>query len=238
MADTYSRQAGQSAIYSDGTYLRNNPSWHAQDSAWKAGQIAAVLTRNALRPKTVAEIGCGAGQILVELASKMPETRFTGYEISPQAYVFCSAKTSRTVAFLQRNLFEEDSRYDCLLCIDVFEHVPDYMGFLKSLRDKADTKIFHIPLDLTAAALMRGKLMHVRETAGHLHYFTRETALATLSDCGYTIVDEFYTTAFMGIPPTTLLSRLAWLPRRVLYALAPQFMQRLIGGCSLMVLAR
>ena len=41
------------SIYTDGTYLRNNPEWHADDSAWKADHVARLLERNALAPKTV-----------------------------------------------------------------------------------------------------------------------------------------------------------------------------------------
>ena len=33
------------SIYTNGTYLRNNPVWHADDSAWKAGHVATMLER-------------------------------------------------------------------------------------------------------------------------------------------------------------------------------------------------
>ena len=42
----------ESTIYSDGTYLANNPGWHADDSAWKAGHIATMLARHAIVPRT------------------------------------------------------------------------------------------------------------------------------------------------------------------------------------------
>ena len=61
-----------SNIYQDGTYLANNSDWHVADSPWKAEQICAILDRNRLAPKTVCEVGCGAGQILRILSERLP----------------------------------------------------------------------------------------------------------------------------------------------------------------------
>jgi hypothetical protein len=36
-------------------------------------------------------------------------------------------------------------------------------------------------------------MLYMRRKYGHLHYFTYETAFATLEDCGYTIVDAVIT---------------------------------------------
>ncbi len=71
-------------IYEDGTYLARNPTWHEQDSAWKASHIARLIQRNDLRPSTVCEVGCGAGEILNQLSVMLGQAmRFWGYEISP-----------------------------------------------------------------------------------------------------------------------------------------------------------
>lgn len=63
---------------SDGTYLRLNPGWHAEDSAWKVARIAQIIDRNRLKPNTVAEVGCGAGQSLHQLSKIYPGTGFYG----------------------------------------------------------------------------------------------------------------------------------------------------------------
>lgn len=36
-------------IYTDGSYLANNPSWHEEDSPWKARQIIRLLEANRLK---------------------------------------------------------------------------------------------------------------------------------------------------------------------------------------------
>src|SRR6478672_258608 len=130
--------------YLDGAYLAKNRTWHAEDSAWKARQIRQMLLRHNIEPRTVAEIGCGAGAILHNLARTMPRTQFTGYEVSPQAFALC--QPSDHVHFA---LGEVREPVDCMLCIDVFEHVDDYLGFLRGLRGMAAATIFHIPLDMT-----------------------------------------------------------------------------------------
>lgn len=80
-------------IYTQGTYLENNPTWHSEDSGWKAKQILKIIERNSLQPSSVCEIGCGSGEILNQLYFQMPEdVTFAGYEISSQAFQLCQEK--------------------------------------------------------------------------------------------------------------------------------------------------
>lgn len=70
----------------NGLYLKNNPAWHVEDSSWKATQILKMLDRNPIDPKSVIEVGCGAGEILNQLYLSMPDdVEFTGYDISRDA---------------------------------------------------------------------------------------------------------------------------------------------------------
>lgn len=230
------RQAA--GIYGDGTYLDNNRTWHVEDSPWKARQIAALLDLHKLRPATVCEVGCGAGEILRQLSARYPAASFDGYELSPQAFELCKERASAKVRYHLRNVLDENVFYDCLLCIDVLEHVEDPMGFLKALKSVSTYKVFHIPLDISVLSVLRSTLMDQRRIVGHLHYFTRETALATLTECGYEVVDSRYTTSFSDLPSPTLRAKLARLPRILLYSLSPDWAVRLLGGCSLLVLAK
>ena len=163
---------------------------------------------------------------------------FYGYEVSPDAFELCKKRESKNVKFILSNIVEEDVKFDMLLCIDVFEHVENYMGFLRSLYTKADYKIFHIPLDLSVSSLLRGMMLKARKSAGHLHYFTPDTAFATLVDCGYEVLDYFYTPAFADLPSKSLKAKIARVPRSLLYHVSPKIMSTLIGGCSLMVLTK
>jgi hypothetical protein len=226
-------------IYTDGTYLRNNPDWHVDDSPWKAAHVARLLERNAIHPRTVCEVGCGAGEILKSLATHLdPATQFFGYEISPNAYAICSRKSGGNFSFRLANLLEEPEYFDLVMACDVFEHVEDYFGFLRKLRTKARCKVFHVPLELSAWMVARGKpLIDQRRSVGHIHHFSKETALATLEDTGYKVLDHFYTSGRTELGGLGWKSQLMKWPREALYRVSPDAAARVLGGYSLLVLA-
>jgi len=197
-----------------------------------------MLRKHALRPQTVCEVGCGSGAVLVEVARHVDAERLEGYDISSDAARFWAADESGRLGFHEGDFLASDGTFDLLLCLDVFEHVDDYLGFLRRIRSRAEHKIFHIPLDMSAQAVMRGTpILANRERWGHLHYFTTETALATLVDTGYEIVDWFHTAS--GIERgTTVVEKVARLPRKLVGALSTTIAARLLGGYSLLVLAK
>lgn len=227
-------------IYQDGTYLENNPLWHEEDSPWKAKQIISIIENNGLHPLTICEIGCGAGEILNQLSNHHDKGRYFGYEISPHAYRLCREKTKPNLSFFLQDLLEDDNAYfDLILAIDVFEHVDDYLGFLRTLRNKGRHKIFHIPLDLSVQTVLRSSpILNGRRSVGHIHYFTKETALATLRDTGYEIVDYFYTGGSLALPNRGWRANLLKLPRMLMFSLHNDLAVRILGGYSLLVLAK
>lgn len=228
------------AQYLDGTYLQKKPEWFVADSPWKARHIARIIAANQLHPRTVCEVGCGAGAILTELSKILPnDTLFDGYEISPQAFQMCEQRATERLRFHLADLLEQEASFDLLLVIDVFEHVEDYIGFLGRLRPKARHVIFHIPLDLSASAMVRANALLVpRQMTGHLHYFTKETALATLTDAGYRLIDHRLTKGALELEKGRLRTKVANVPRRISRLLiGDDWTQRLLGGYSLLVLA-
>lgn len=229
-----------SQIYEDGTYLDNNPGWHEEDSPWKAKQIERMIKENSLNPKTICEIGCGAGGVLNQLSKLYVGGEFVGYEISPQAFELCSKKLKTNLTYRLADLLEDDiAHFDIAMAIDVFEHVEDYFSFLRKLKEKAEYKIFHIPLDLSVQAVFRSSpILRGRRLVGHIHYFTKETALETLKDTGYSIIDYFYTEGSLELPNRGWKASLLRIPRKIMFSLNKDFAVRLLGGYSLMVLAK
>ena len=227
--------------YIDGTYLDKNPDWHVQDSAWKAKQVMKMIDLHQLKIESICEVGCGAGEVLHQLYLNLPEnSMFHGYEISPQGFELCQQRTEDRLHFYCEDLLsKDDAFFQLLLVLDVFEHVEDYFGFLRQLRSKATLKIFHIPLDISVQTVFRASpILYVREAVGHLHYFTKETALKTLTDTGYEIVDHFYTGVGLDAPDITFKRSLLKLPRKMLYRFHQDLTVRILGGFSLLVLAR
>ncbi len=82
-------------MYTSGEYLEKNPTWHVEESPWKAKQIMRLIRRNGIAPDTICEAGCGAGEVLNQLQGKMAATcSFWGYEISPQAFALSESRAN------------------------------------------------------------------------------------------------------------------------------------------------
>ncbi len=231
-----------SKIYSDGSYLENNPSWHKEDSAWKASNIYRIIKANSISFNTITEVGCGSGNVLIELDQLVDNSkiRYDGYDISPQAIEIAKKENNKNVTFHHLDLFSEnnENKIDILLVIDVFEHIPDYMGFVEKCKNKAKYKIFHIPLDLHASSLVRNSFINTRYSIGHLHYFTADSAICTLKDTGHEIIDYFYTNTAIDlfVKHPSVKKAIANVPRFILQKINIPFAARILGGYSLLVL--
>lgn len=71
-------------LYTEGRHMENNPGWHVEGSARKAEQIIAALFKVNISPRSVCDVGCGAGEVIRRLAKELPDCEFHGYEQSPQ----------------------------------------------------------------------------------------------------------------------------------------------------------
>jgi 2-polyprenyl-3-methyl-5-hydroxy-6-metoxy-1,4-benzoquinol methylase len=226
------------SIYVDGVYREQNPGWHSADSAWKADLIASILARNSVEFSSCVEVGCGAGQILACLSKRMPDKQFSGYDVSPDAAQLWSSALP-SVSYHLEDFTASREMFDLLLLMDVFEHVEDYMGFLRKLANRANWFVFHIPLDMHVSGLLRDRQLHARQQVGHLHYFSRATALATLRETGYHIIGHELTNLSQetteGRRPLTVIANLA---RSAVQTLSADLAAKLLGGYSLLVLAR
>lgn len=151
----------------------------------------------------------------------------------------CNRKARPNLRYFHRNLLDDsETGFDVVMAIDVFEHVEDYFGFLRGLREKGTYKVFHIPLDLSVQWVLRSSpIIKTRLSVGHLHHFTKETALATLKETGYEVLDYFYTNA-SELPNRGWKADLLKIPRKLLFLLDQDLTVRVLGGFSLMVLAK
>ncbi|WP_061249392.1 class I SAM-dependent methyltransferase [Leptospira alstonii] len=231
--------------YTDGTYLQKNPGWDREDSPWKVEQVNSVLKKFDIEPKSVCEIGCGIGDNLVLLGKKFPSSQLIGFDISPQLRSFWKENIKNNLFKNQLKFYLGDfhslnkKKYDLLLMLDVFEHVRDPFTFLEKSLKFAQYFVFHIPLDLSVISILRNTpLLNVREKVGHLHYYTKDLALETLEDCGYEIIHWNYTQASLTSPNRSLKTKIVAIPRSIFYFIHKDFGVRLLGGETLIVLAK
>jgi hypothetical protein len=229
------------SIYFDGTYLDNNPDWDRKDAPWKAKLVASMLSENNIIPSTVCEVGCGAGDILLNLKRSMPTTAMVGYDISPSVVKFWNEK--RNVNGIEYILGDfhvlNKNKHDVLLMLDVFEHIRDPYSFLENSRQHADFFIFHVPLELSVSTIIREyTLINARNKVGHLHHYTKNLAIAVIIESGYNILDLRYTGASLNAPERTIGTRFANIFRRIAYGVNRDLGVRLLGGDTLLILAQ
>jgi hypothetical protein len=219
-------------------YLKLNPNYHLEDSRWKSFQILKCINRNNIYLDRVADVGCGAGEILSILYDNLPNRIiFDGYEISKDAFKLSTAKEKERLTFHNIDILSINVNYDLLMLIDVFEHVSDYLSFLEKISHKSKYKLFHVPLDISVLAIFKNDFIKDRKKLGHLHYFNKNTAIATVEDCGMKVIDYFYTPVF-EVRNTTFKQKFVNLLRKLSFIINKDLSANLFGGYSLIILAR
>ena len=226
--------------YQDGSYLEQNPDWHAYRSPWKVQQILKMLRRHQIAPASVVEIGSGAGEVLGQLQSNLnPSCELRGYEIAEHAVQLSLRRGNEKLHFFHGGVEDvPDNSCDLVLVLDVVEHVEDYRGFLRQVRNKGKFKLFHIPLDISVQSVLRPSSLRQRRTENfHLHFFTKDTALQALEETGYEVVDWFYTPGTVDFSDTWRKWLLNFF-RKLCFAIRPDLTVRVLSGYQLMVLAK
>jgi cyclopropane fatty-acyl-phospholipid synthase-like methyltransferase len=224
--------------YLDGTYAAANESWHEDSSPFKAQWIASFVNDHRTTPDSVCDVGCGTGGVLSKLQRAWPDAKMVGYDVSPQA-VELATTTHPEVDVRFGDVVDAGEQFDLLLMLDVFEHVEDYLGFVRRVAPLACQMVFHIPLDMNALMVARDRpIAEARQRIGHLHYFSKTTAVATLEDAGYEVLATRYTGGAVELPSQSFKSTLARWPRKVGFRLAPDLTVRMLGGYSMLALAQ
>ncbi len=227
-------------IYNDNTYLDKNPTWHQEESPFKADKIASLLKKNLIAFKTVSEIGCGSGEILVQLESRLNgATNFFGFDISKDAINIAKQKETNKIKFEIKDISDESENcfYDLLLVIDVIEHIDNYFKFLAGIVYKSEYTIFHIPLDMCIWTLFREKmLIESKERVGHIHNFTEDFIKNILSDYGFEIIDQIYTEPIFEA--MTNKQKAVKVFRKFLFRINKRFCTKTLGGYSIMLLTK
>ncbi len=223
-------------IYNNQDYLKKNPHWHQEDSAFKASFIHAILEKNRIVYNSICEAGCGAGEILIQLkqSNGSKAISYSGYDISKDAIEIAQKKNSG-IDFKLGDYTREGANADVLLVIDVIEHLRDYFSFLDSVVKKSKYTVFHIPLDMFVWSLFREKmLIESKERVGHIHNFSEDFVLSVLKDHGYKIISKEYTEP--DYSSSSFKEKIKNAVKRVLFKLAPRFTSKTMGGYSLLVL--
>ncbi len=213
-----------------------------QDATFKTTEFLKLL--KTLKPagkawlNSYADVGCGGGGVTIQTDEALrrcgyPLERTVGFDISPHVH---SLRHS-TVTFREEDFCTTDEHYSLVTLFDVIEHVPDPVGFLRSLADRCDFIALHIPLDRSLVNCLFDRFHHRLRHPGHLSILDAPAALNLVTSSGITPLEYAYTHGY-GAPSGTMTmqQRLAFPFRFALAHLSPWLAQRTVGGVSLMVI--
>ncbi len=193
-------------------------SWFASAYVWLFGipeigfQVRGMYFRQALRslgafsPKTILDIGSGIGCYSFFMAKKYPNAKIVGWEIDRSKLAFAREVQKEFGATNTKFVFgdivkshEGRNIYDCMIIIDVLEHIHEYKRVLKNMHHLLKAKAYvyiHVP--------QVHQVRHFREFATWEHVdhvregFELKTLTNELLKVGFRVIKSTHTFGFFG----------------------------------------
>jgi SAM-dependent methyltransferase len=165
--------------------------WRALGARSKADHIVGLCARAGLRPGTLAEIGCGDGALLAELAARGLASVLDGFELSPPAAEIARARAvaRRVEVFDGEDVPAEEGAYDLAVLSHVLEHVPEPMALLREAARVAPAVLVEVPLEDNRSARRHEKRAEAARI-GHIQFFDRAAVHALVRVAGLRIAAE------------------------------------------------
>ncbi len=230
-------------MYKEGTYFSDTKR-HLEDSDFKVNAILRildpVLIKNNLKINSYADVGCGAGGVLLGISEAFAKNgnnlkEVKGYDVSPHV----KDMKVENVVFEHGDFVEIGTNTDLITLTDVFEHVPDPVNFIKNVSKKGKIIAFHIPLDDCLSVNLRNLQRQKIQNPGHLIFLNVNSALNMITMAGLQILDYDFSKETIKAPSNneTLLQKLFTPIKRLMVALNPWLYSK-IFGFSLVVVAK
>lgn len=228
------REVYEEQYAAEGDDARRYGAWRELCAAGKADHVADLVCALPRAPRTIAEIGCGDGVLLTQLARRGVGERRDGFDISERAASFAATRPEVDSAqrFDGHTLPVPDASYDLGILSHVLEHVPDPLPLLRETARACRAVIVEVPLEDNLSA-SRASAQAGRDAIGHLHRFSRADISALAQDAGLTVAADLADPLplavhvfFAETPAQRAKAALKASIRRSLFALAPRAAER------------
>lgn len=208
--------------------------------------------------RSMLDFGCGYGKVLQNCVDKLALTNAYGFDFSEQSIDYANAKFATDgleYYRLQTLNIDENVRYiqsvisggrvDCILLIDLLEHVPDCERLILKLSELTDYFVIKLPIEENVIDNYFLKKIypstkhyngHLREfTVNSVHYFIRKLGLTPIAEGVniYSFKDSYPPqTAKTGLLRSVMRNLLKGVRIVLAQILPPKIYLRLIGPGS------
>lgn len=174
-------------------------------AARKADAILAGTARETLAANDCwVEVGCGYGGFLAAMRKRLDIKSVHGFDFSAAAIEFaqsrfagpgmafyrCASLDAQETADLVRQ--HTAGRVDCIALIDVLEHIPDALGFVRALASVCPRFLIKLPVESTVFDNYCAPKEYPgsRHSNGHLREFDAHSVFHFVRQLGLTPVHE------------------------------------------------
>lgn len=230
-----------SPFYETGTYYSLHADYD-RDAPYKVRDFLKLFlpyaARKGVKVRSFADVGCGGGGAAVTLARGLreaghPVETARGYEVSPHV----TQLRHELVEFRHEDFSAADTHVDLVTLFDVFEHVPDPVGFLRNVASRCHFIGMHIPLDDSIGNGLFNRFRSLMDDPGHIMYLDTASAFTLVAMSGILTQDYRYTIVHRyPCGRATRGQKLALPIRAALAFISPWLAAKTVGGVSLVVL--
>jgi SAM-dependent methyltransferase len=228
------REIYEEQYSAEGEDARRYGAWRALCAAGKADHVVELIRALPRPPRAIAEVGCGDGVLLTQLARRgVGEVRH-GFDISERAasYAASRADVDSAERFDGVTLPVADGAYDLGILSHVLEHVPDPLPLLRETARACRAVVVEVPLEDNLSA-SRASAQAGRDAIGHLHRLSRADIARLAYDAGLAIAADLADPlplavhSFFAATPAARAKAIAKAStRRVLFTVAPPLAER------------
>jgi SAM-dependent methyltransferase len=166
--------------------------------------LGRMLVIKSLKIKTMVDFGCGYGKAIQNCAERLNLEKAYGFDFSEIAidYAITNFRSDK-VEFHHLNSLDivenikfikskTGEKVDCILMIDLLEHVPDCKNLMLKLSELTDLFIVKLPIEenLLYNYLLRKEYPSTKHSNGHLREFSVNTVYYFIRQIGLTPITE------------------------------------------------
>ena len=239
-------------LYRSNRYWQYQTGYHIEDASWKFKKIISIIPKAILEklPNSIKiiDIGCGVGEILKLVSGYFKEKEIIvnafGYDVSREAIEIAKKNSPETSFFCKefgKDNFDKNE-IDLVLIMDLLEHLQRPQDLLRDVNGICKYVICHLPLDDNLNINLRCPKEKMANSIGHINFYNIKSASVLFKECGFFIENKIincfdYDGDF--IKKDSLSNQYFGAPlRKVLFKRLPNFVARVLGGCTAMFLLR